>query len=34
VLALRGASRPRFEPIPSLAPTEVATSPEASREQA
>jgi len=34
VLALRGASRPRFEPIPSLAPTEVATSQEASREQA
>jgi hypothetical protein len=34
VLALRGASPPRLEPLPSLAPTEVATSPEASREQA
>ena len=32
VLALRGASPPRLEPLPSLAPTEVATSPEA-REQ-
>ncbi|MFL6834266.1 MAG: lysylphosphatidylglycerol synthase domain-containing protein [Xanthobacteraceae bacterium] len=34
VLAVRGASPPRLEPLPSLAPTEVATSPEASREQA
>jgi glycosyltransferase 2 family protein len=34
VLAARGASPPRFEPLPSLAPTEVATSPEARREQA
>jgi uncharacterized membrane protein YbhN (UPF0104 family) len=32
VLAVRGASPPRLEPLPSLAPTEVATSPEA-REQ-
>jgi glycosyltransferase 2 family protein len=32
VLALRGASPPRLEPLPSLAPTEVATSTEA-REQ-
>jgi glycosyltransferase 2 family protein len=34
VLVVRGAAPPRFEPLPSLAPTEVATSPEASREQA
>jgi glycosyltransferase 2 family protein len=34
VLVVRGASPPRLEPLPSLAPTEVATSPEASREQA
>ena len=34
VLAVRGASPPRLEPLPSLAPTEVATAPEASREQA
>jgi glycosyltransferase 2 family protein len=34
VLAVRGASPPRLEPLPSLAPTEVATSPEASGEQA
>jgi glycosyltransferase 2 family protein len=33
-LAVRGASQPPLEPIPSLAPTEVATSPEASQEQA
>ena len=34
VLAVRGVSPPPLEPIPSLAPTEVATSPEASQEQA
>jgi uncharacterized membrane protein YbhN (UPF0104 family) len=34
ILAVRGASPPPLEPLPSLAPTEVATSPEASREQA
>jgi len=34
VLLLRGAARPPLERIPSLAPTEVATSPEARREQA
>jgi uncharacterized membrane protein YbhN (UPF0104 family) len=34
VLALLGASPPRFEPLPSLAPTDVATSPEARREKA
>jgi glycosyltransferase 2 family protein len=33
-LAVRGASPPPLEPIPSLAPTEIATSPEASQEQA
>src|SRR6266516_4412679 len=32
VLAVRGVSPPPLEPIPSLAPTEVATSPEASQE--
>jgi glycosyltransferase 2 family protein len=32
VLAVRGASPPRLEPLPSLAPTEVGTSPEARRE--
>jgi len=31
---VRGVSPPPLEPIPSLAPTEVATSPEASQEQA
>jgi uncharacterized membrane protein YbhN (UPF0104 family) len=34
VLLLRGAARPPLERIPSLAPTEVATSPEVRREQA
>jgi glycosyltransferase 2 family protein len=34
VLAARGAAPPRFEALPSLAPTEVSTSPEARREQA
>jgi glycosyltransferase 2 family protein len=34
VLLLRGATPPPLEPIPSLAPTDVATSPEARREQA
>ena len=34
VLLLRGTAPPPLEPIPSLAPTEVATSPEARREQA
>jgi glycosyltransferase 2 family protein len=33
-LAVRGDSPPHLEPLPSLAPTEVATSPEARREQA
>jgi uncharacterized membrane protein YbhN (UPF0104 family) len=34
VLLLRGTAPPPLEPIPSLAPTDVATSPEARREQA
>jgi glycosyltransferase 2 family protein len=34
VLLLRGAARPPLEPLPSLAPTEVATSPDARQEQA
>jgi glycosyltransferase 2 family protein len=34
VLLLRGDAPPPLEPIPSLAPTDVATSPEARREQA
>jgi uncharacterized membrane protein YbhN (UPF0104 family) len=34
VLLLRGATRPPLEKLPSLAPTEVATSPGARREQA
>src|SRR5258708_27535961 len=34
VLALRGVAPPRIERLPSLAPTEVATRPEASEEKA
>jgi uncharacterized membrane protein YbhN (UPF0104 family) len=34
VLLLRGATRQPLEPLPSLAPTEVATAPEARQEQA
>jgi glycosyltransferase 2 family protein len=34
LLVLRGASPPPLEPLPSLAPTDVATSPEARQEQA
>jgi glycosyltransferase 2 family protein len=34
VLALRGASPPRIERLPSLAPTEIATQPEASEKKA